>query len=324
VTEIRFHSGDPRRHPRAWKLDARAGRVVSALLVLGGTLVAIGLFGAPDLVAYVVRSAERLALQRTAERGQLALDSVRLRFEKLEERVAADELFAARLAAILALPLPAGFPDERRLVDGSTPTDLEVEVHRLGKRLRELEVFRRKVASAGRVDAARIPSRSPIEPTSAVPLSTFGPRISPLTHRPEFHAGLALAAFEGTPVLAPAAGRVVFAGRVPGSAGAAWRPFRTVVVLAHDERTRTVYGHLGTVRAQRGREVRRGEVLGTVGANRLSPTPQLHYGVWKLDGGRWGPVDPRLHVLDAEWITAAEVKSPAVSPREATLPPAFR
>ena len=69
VTEIRFHSRDPRRRPRAWKLDERAGRVAAALLVLAGTLVAIGLFGAPDLVTYVVRSAERLALRVTASGG---------------------------------------------------------------------------------------------------------------------------------------------------------------------------------------------------------------------------------------------------------------
>jgi len=324
VTEIRFHSGDPRRRPRAWKLDERQGRVAATLLVLSGTLVAIGLFGAPDLAAWVVRSAERIALRETAERGLLAFDSVRLRFERLEKRVAADELFLARVAAVLALPLPEGFPEEALRSESATPTELEVEVHRLTRRLRAMETFRRKVASAETADPARIPSRSPIEPTSAVPISAFGPRISPLTHRPEFHAGLALAAVAGTAVLAPAGGRVVFAGRVPGSAGAAWRTFGTVVVLAHDEKTRTLYGYLGSVRVRRGQAVLRGDTLGVVGANRFSPTPQLHYGVWKSDGRRWVPVDPRLHVLDAEWITPAEVKSPATPPRDAELPDAFR
>jgi murein DD-endopeptidase MepM/ murein hydrolase activator NlpD len=324
VTEIRFHSSDSRRRPRAWKLDEKAGRVVAALLVLAGTLVAIGLFGAPDLVTYVVRSAERLSLRATAERGLLAFESVRLRFERLEKRVLADELFLARVAAVLSLPLPQGFPEEDRTPDGATATDVEVEVYRLARRLRAMETFRRRIASTETPDPARIPSRSPLDPSSAVPLSTFGPRISPLTHRPEFHAGLALAALAGTPVHAPAAGRVVFAGRVPGSAGAAWRTFGTVVVLAHDERVRTLYGYLGRVRVRRGQSVRRGELLGEVGPNRFSPTPQLHYGVWKSDGRRWAPVDPRLHVLDADWITAPEVRAPAVAPRDAELPPAFR
>lgn len=324
MTEIRFHSSDPRRRPRAWKLDERQGRVAAALLVLSGTLVAIGLFGAPGLAAWVVRSAERIALRETAERGLQAFDSVRLRFERLEKRVAADELFLARVAAVLSLPLPEGFPEEALRSESATPTELEVEVHRLTRRLRAMEAFRRKVASAETADPAKIPSRSPIEPTSAVPISAFGPRISPLTHRPEFHAGLALAALAGTVVLAPAAGRVAFAGRVPPSAEASWRTFGTVVVLSHDERTRTLYGYLGSVRVKRGQIVQRGDTLGVVGANRFSPTPQLHYGVWKSDGRRWVPVDPRLHVLDAEWITPGEVKSPAKPPRDAELPAAFR
>ncbi len=324
MTEIRFHSRDPRRRPRAWKLDERAGRVAAALLVLAGTLVAIGLFGAPDLVTYVVRSAERLALRVTASRGLLAFDSVRLRFERLERRVAADELFLARVAAVISLPLSDGFPEEPLALEGATVTDLELEVHRLARRLRVMETIRRRIASDGTPDPSRIPSRSPIEPSSVVPLSVFGPRISPLTHRPEFYAGLALAAADGTPVVAPAGGRVVFTGRVPGSAGASWRTFGIVVVLAHDERTRTFFGDLGSVRVKRGQTVRRGEALGAVGTNRFSPTPQLQYGVWKHDGKSWRPVDPRLYVLDAEWITAREVKSPAVPPSDAELPTAFR
>ena len=324
MTEVRFHSSDPRRRPRAWKLDERAGRAVGALLVLAGTLVAIGLFGAPDLAAYVVRSAERLAIRINAERGLLAFDSVRLRWERLEARVAADELFLARVGAVLSLPLPEGFPEQARSLEDATPVDLEVEVHRLGRRLRAMEAFRRRLASWEAGDPALVPSRSPVEPTSAVPLWGFGPRISPLTHRPEFHAGLALAALAGTPVRAPAGGRVAFAGRVPGSAGAAWRGLGTVVVLAHGERTRTLFGYLGSTRVRRGQTVRRGETLGTVGANRFSPTPQLHYGVWKSDGRRWVPVDPRLHVLDAEWVTAKELKEPPAPPPDLELPGAFR
>lgn len=324
MTEVRFHSSDPRRRPRAWKIDGNAGRVVGALLVLGGTLVSIGLFGAPDLVAYVVRSAERLTIRATARRGLLAFDSVRLRYERLEKRVRTDELFLSRMAVVLDLPRPGGLAAAELPAPAVTPEALEAEVHRLGRRLRAMEGFRRTLASAKTEEPGRIPSRSPVEPSSAVPVHAFGPRVSPLTRRPEFHFGLGLAAPEGAPVLAPAGGRVVFAGRVPGSAGAEWRSFRNVVVIAHGERTRTVLGHLGEIRVRRGQVVRRGQDLGEVGVNRFSPTPQLHYGVWKRVGARWTPVDPRLHVLDAEWIGAADLAAPVVPPRDLDLPPAFR
>lgn len=324
MTEVRFHSSDPRRRPRAWKIDGNAGRVVGALLVLAGTLVAIGLFGAPDLVAYVVRSAERLTIRATARRGLLAFDSVRLRCERLERRVRTDELFLSRMAVVLDLPRPGGMAAADEAAPAATPDALEAEIHRLARRLRAMEGFRRTLASAKTEEPGRIPSRSPVEPSSAVPVHLFGPRVSPLTHRPEFHAGLGLAAPEGAPVLAPAGGRVAFAGRVPGSAGPEWRSLRNVVVLAHGERTRTVLGSLGEIRVRRGQVVRRGQEIGKVGVSRFSPTPQLHYGVWRQSGARWTPVDPRLHVLDAEWIGAADLAAPVVPPRDLDLPPAFR
>ncbi len=324
VTEVRFHSSDPRRRPRAWKIDGNAGRVVGALIVLAGTLVAIGLFGAPDLVAYVVRSAERLTIRATARRGLLAFDSVRLRYERLEKRVRTDELFLARMAVVLDLPRPDGLVAADDAAPAATPDALEAEVHGLGRRLRAMEGFRRTLASAKTEEPGQIPSRSPVDPSSAVPLHLFGPRVSPLTLRPEFHAGLGLAAPEGTPVLAPAGGRVVFAGRVPGGAGAEWRSFRNVVVIAHGEKTRTVLGYLGQIRVRRGQVVRRGQEVGAIGVNRFSPTPQLHYGVWKRSGARWKPVDPRLHVLDAEWIGARDLAAAVVPPADVELPPAFR
>ncbi len=324
MTEVRFHSSDPRRRPRAWKIDGNAGRVVGALLVVAGTLVAIGLFGAPDLVAYVVRSAERLTIRATARRGLLAFDSVRLRYEKLDKRVRTDELFLARMAVVLELPRPVGLVVTDETEPAATPDALEAEVHRLARRLRSMEGFRRTLASAKTEEPGRIPSRSPVEPSSAVPAHLFGPRVSPFTLRPEFHAGLGLAAPEGSPVLAPAGGRVVFAGRVPGSAGAEWRSFRNVVVIAHGERTRTVLGYLGEIRVRRGQVVRRGEQVGEVGVSLFSPTPQLHYGVWRWSGARWTPVDPRLHVLDAEWIGASDLAAPVVPPRDVELPSVFR
>ncbi len=187
-----------------------------------------------------------------------------------------------------------------------------------------MESLRRQVAMAKVEDPEKVPSRSPIDPASVVPFAAFGPRVSPFTHRPEFLPGIELAAPAGTPVTAAAGGRVVFSGKVPASAGAVWRTFGTVAVVAHDAGTRTVYGHLGTVRARRGQAVRRGDVIGTVGLNRFSPTPQLFYSVWKSDGRTFRPVDPRLHVLDAEWLTVADVKRPATPPRDAELPAALR
>ena len=52
--------------------------------------------------------------------------------------------------------------------------------------------------------------------------SPFGDRISPFTNSADFHAGIDLAAREGTPILATGSGRVVFAGRFPLDRNVRW------------------------------------------------------------------------------------------------------
>ncbi len=79
----------------------------------------------------------------------------------------------------------------------------------------------------------------------------------------------------GTPVLAAAPGRVVFAGTLdtlcPTPAG--------LVVLDHGNGYRTLYWHLQDVEAQEGAGVASGERLGTVGSTGCSSGPHLHLGV---------------------------------------------
>lgn len=324
MTRILFHSSDASRRPRAFTVEGAAGWATGALVVAAGTVATLGLFGAPDLIADLSRQADRLSLRETARVGREAFESVRLRHGTLAQRLGANELLIARVAVAAGVPLPEGFPSAPPDGEPRSAADLELDVGAVARQLRGLETFRRAIAAAPPVDASRIPSRSPVEPSTAVPTAVFGPRVSPLTHHPEFVAGLALAVPNGVAVTAPAAGTVGFVGRAPGSVGAAWRRLGTVLVLVHDERTRTVYGHLGKVLVRRGQKVRRGELLARAGQSGLAPAPTLHYQVQKLEKGRFVPVDPRLYVLDADWITAAQVRSRPVPPEELELPPALR
>ncbi|HSN54385.1 MAG TPA: M23 family metallopeptidase, partial [Candidatus Sulfomarinibacteraceae bacterium] len=72
-----------------------------------------------------------------------------------------------------------------------------------------------------------------------------------------FHQGVDLAVPKGSPVWATADGEVVFAGR-DGRYG------RTVVI-DHGSGYRTRYAHLKTIETERGKRVRRGDVVGRVG-----------------------------------------------------------
>ncbi len=322
--QVRIQPSDPKRAPSAVTIEGRAGALLAALLLAAGTVVVVGLAGAPDLVSYVVRSAERLTLRQATARGLEAFASVQRRQAQLERRLRADALFLGRVALVIGLDLPDGFPVRSSSGEIRTPVDLELEVSRLARRLRLLEALRRRVALARVPDPERIPSLSPVEPSQAVPVAAFGPRISPLTHRPEFFPGLAVAAVRGTNVRAPADGTVVFAGPAPDGAGGAWRALGTILVLAHGERTRTVYGHLDKVLVRRGQSVRRGAPVALVGSSGWVQAPLLHYEVRKLENGRFVPEDPRISILDADWITAAELRSRPKPPADLDLPPRLR
>ena len=95
------------------------------------------------------------------------------------------------------------------------------------------------------------------------------------------HEGILFAAPRGTPVRAAADGEVLFAGD-EGTA------FGRLVVVRHADDLVTVYAHLDDVRATAGARVRRGDVIGHVGATGKVEAPRLHFQVRR---GRT-PVDP--------------------------------
>jgi len=134
-------------------------------------------------------------------------------------------------------------------------------------------------ASAPRREAVSIPDGWPVNPNVASISSPFGARRGGSSHQ-----GIDLSAPRGTPVWAAADGTVVFAGR-EGAYG------RTVLI-DHGNGYTTRYAHLKKIKVERGRRVKRGDVVGTVGASGNASGPHLHYEVLR-DGT---PVDPRPYL----------------------------
>jgi len=116
--------------------------------------------------------------------------------------------------------------------------------------------------------------------------SGYGRRDDPFTGRRRMHNGVDFQAPTGTPVMAPADGRVIQAGRVAG--------FGRVIKLDHGNGIVTVYGHLSTIRVKPGQNVERGERIGDVGSTGRSTSSHLHYEV-RVDGRT---VDPLNYLLD--------------------------
>jgi murein DD-endopeptidase MepM/ murein hydrolase activator NlpD len=86
------------------------------------------------------------------------------------------------------------------------------------------------------------------------------------------HEGIDLAAPRGTPVVATAAGTVVFAGRSSGRYG-------KIVVIDHGNGYQTRYAHLQRVLLRKGEKVRRGQPVGRVGRSGNATGCHLHYEV---------------------------------------------
>lgn len=83
--------------------------------------------------------------------------------------------------------------------------------------------------------------------------------------------GIGIQAREGTPVKAAADGRVGSVKTI-GEYG-------KVVLIEHADRLVTVYAHLKEIRVTNGEQVKRGQIIGTVGTSGRVETPSLHFEV---------------------------------------------
>lgn len=101
--------------------------------------------------------------------------------------------------------------------------------------------------------------------------SRTGGRADPFTGEADYHPGLDISADRGTPVYATADGTITQAS----FAGA----YGNLVVIDHQFGLESRYGHLSAFRTQRGQTVKRGDIIGLVGATGRATGPHLHYEV---------------------------------------------
>ncbi len=103
--------------------------------------------------------------------------------------------------------------------------------------------------------------------------SGFGERVDPIlgVGNGEFHKGVDIGSPDGTPVHAPASGRVLKAGMGTG--------YGREIQIDHGNGIVTVYGHLQGWNVTAGQEVVKGEVIGFVGHSGRTTGSHLHYEV---------------------------------------------
>jgi len=99
--------------------------------------------------------------------------------------------------------------------------------------------------------------------------SRYGYRISPHGEGRRLHAGIDIAAPRGTPVVAPSAGHVAFAG---------WHTaYGNLVVIDHGYGLSSKYAHLSRIHVRVGQRLSEGDLLGRVGNTGRSTGPHLHF-----------------------------------------------
>jgi murein DD-endopeptidase MepM/ murein hydrolase activator NlpD len=110
--------------------------------------------------------------------------------------------------------------------------------------------------------------------------SGFGLRVDPFTGKHREHTGVDLRAKYGDPVYASAPGKVIFTGVAGG--------YGNLIRIAHAHGYTSYYGHLSKIYAKTGQKVRRGTLIGRVGATGRVTGPHLHFEI-RLNGK---PLDP--------------------------------
>ena len=161
----------------------------------------------------------------------------------------------------------------------------------------DLERIRKEAARIG-LALSRFSDQPAVTTDFAWPAD--GPTSSPFGLRRFFneqprkpHSGLDIAAPEGAPVRAPAAGRVIDTGEFFFNGN--------TVFIDHGQGLITMYCHLSRIDVKTGDKVETGDLLGAVGKTGRATGPHLHWGV-SLNDAR---VDPQLFLTPPPSIPSA-------------------
>jgi len=119
-----------------------------------------------------------------------------------------------------------------------------------------------------------------ILPVNGTITSTYGYRSDPVTGEVTFHAGIDIAAAEGTPIVAALGGTVLV---VKEDA-----EYGKMLEIDHGQGVMTLYAHAKDITVKAGDTVKQGDVVATVGKTGNATDPNCHFEV--LVSGQ--PVDP--------------------------------
>jgi len=166
-------------------------------------------------------------------------------------------------AEITSLPLNA----RREIEDDQSATPLHKRVNDLYDDVHELTSILSKMSK--KINCT--PTIMPVKDDDIWLTSWFGWRKSPFTGLREFHKGLDISGKKGTPIMATADGTIEDAGSD--------RFLGNYVMIRHDSRYSTLYGHLHSFCVKNNQKINRGQIIGHMGSTGISTGYHLHYEV---------------------------------------------
>jgi murein DD-endopeptidase MepM/ murein hydrolase activator NlpD len=184
---------------------------------------------------------------------------------------------------------PLSFPIFTTISQMSVPThrhspSILDEARALQERMQELA----KLIREKRDLIKRVPSILPVDTERYWFSSRFGWRRSPFTGAKEFHNGLDISGKKGTPIIAPARGKVIEKGKDLYQGN--------YLRINHGWGCVTIFAHLLSTVVDVDQEVDRGELIAYMGSTGRSTGPHLHYQI-EVNGK---PVDPFDYFIGAK------------------------
>jgi murein DD-endopeptidase MepM/ murein hydrolase activator NlpD len=237
--------------------------------------------------------AQREEVEALKKESRDELEAVGRRLATMQARMLRIEALGERVTEVAKLDRgefdfgarPAvGGPESPNEVEPTTP-EFFLAMDQLENHLRvretELELLESMLATRKYREDVALTGR-PIE--RGWMSSEFGRRVDPITGRIAWHPGIDFAGNLGDPVVAVAAGVVVFSGDHLG--------YGRMIEIEHGGGYSTRYAHQETMLVSSGDVVKKGQVIGLIGSTGRSTGPHVHFEVLK-DGHQ---VDPSQYV----------------------------
>ncbi len=230
----------------------------------------------------LVAAAQRAEAERERVFVQQNLNSMAIKLGEMQAQLTRMDALGERLSALAGIR-----PQEFRIgeapgLGGAAPTLLPPQNLSLGEFSEKLLVLARQVESRNdmlgvleaqlfeqAVKKKMIPTMMPVKgPYNS---SSFGRRIDPFTGQWAMHDGIDFIADHGSPIVAAAAGVVIFAGFHP--------QYGYAVDIDHGNDLVTRYAHTSKLFVREGDLVQRGRKIAEVGSTGRSTGPHLHFEV---------------------------------------------